>query len=149
MNIITTICRFETECSKRLEYQVIEEDYPECKTEKVLSCGDETETNLVTPRCRYVGVRRCQIVKRRVRKARPRHQCRRVPRKECVRLPCKEERSEDQCRFTVSLRLRETPEETCHLRPSRVCQLGECRTKLKRDCQCQDLSTMSTPTPSP
>ena len=147
MNIIFTICRFETECSRTMEYQVIEEDYPECRTEQVLSCREETDTNLVTPSCRYVGVRRCQIVKKSRRKARPRHQCRRVPRKECVRLPCKEQRSEE-CRVTVSLRLREKPEETCHLQPSRVCQLGECRRKLKRDCHCEELST-STPSPSP
>ena len=131
-----------------MEYQVIEEDHPECKTEKVLSCGEEreeTETNLVSPSCRYIGVRRCQIVKRRLRKARPRHQCRRVPRKECVRLPCKEERSE-QCRVTLRLKLRETPEEICKLRPRTVCQQGECRSKLMRDCQCQESST-STPSP--
>ena len=146
MNIIIMISRFETECSRRLEYQVIEEDYPECRTEKVESCREATETNLVGPRCRQVSVRRCQIVQRSVRKARPRHQCRRVPRKECARLPCREERR-DQCRVTIRLKLSQRPEETCHLRPSRVCQQGECRRTLRRDCHCQDIST-STSTPS-
>ena len=148
------ICRFETECSRTVEYQVIEEDHPECETEKVLSCRDPTETNLVGPRCRQVGVRRCRIVRRSVRKARPRHHCRRVPRKECARLPCTLERRE-QCRVTISLKLSQKPEETCHLQPSRLCQQGECRRKLRRDCQCQDITTLtptsrqtSTPTPT-
>ena len=134
------ISRYETECSKKMEYQVIEEDYPKCRTEKVRSCkgGEETElTNIVDSQCRYVEVRRCKIVKRRSRKARPRHQCRRVPRKQCVKMPCYDTASEE-CRVTIRLEAREVPEEKCQLLPQRVCQEGECRRKLRTECRCQD-----------
>ena len=123
-----------------MEYQIIQEDYPEGRTEKVRSCeGTETDTelsNLVGPQCRYVGVRRCKIVKRSLKKAHPRHQCRRVPRKECVKMPCYEERREE-CRVTIRLEARKVPEEKCELVPRRICQEGECRRRLRRECECE------------
>ena len=133
------ISRYETECSKTMEYQVIEEDYPRCRTEKVRSCtGDSEElTNTVNPQCRYVEVRRCKIAQRTVRKARPRHQCRRVPRKQCVKMPCYDKSSEE-CRETIRLEVREVPEEKCELLPKVVCQEGECRRKLRTECRCED-----------
>ena len=133
-----TISRYETECSKTIEYQVIEEDFPDCRTEKVRSCRGDTErdaSNLVSPQCRYVGVRRCKIVKRSRKKARPRHQCRRVPRKECVKVPCYQR---EECRVTIRLEAKELPEEKCQLLPQRICQEGECRRRLSTQCDCQE-----------
>ena len=78
-----------------MEYKEIEEDYPECKMENVEKCSERERqedsdwfSNFVIPRpyrhCSTVQVMRCNIIKRKRRKAQPRHQCRRVPRKACV-----------------------------------------------------------------
>ena len=125
-----------------MEYRVIQEDYPDCRTEKVRTCkgGTEQETeaaNLVEPQCRYVGVRRCKIVKRSLKKAQPRHQCKRVPRKECVKMPCYEE-TREECRVTIRLEAKRVPDEKCELLPQRVCQEGECRRRLRTDCECEE-----------
>ena len=138
------VSRFETECSNTMEYKTIEEDYPECKREKVEKCSEQERqdmefSNFVITRprqrCSTVEVMRCKIVKRTRRKARPRHQCKRVPRKACVKYPCDEE-AEDQCRVSVKLEREERPEEECSLSPRRVCHQGECRPRLRRTCRC-------------
>ena len=94
---------YETKCGFHIEYQDIEEDHPECRTERVEKCprpgpdqvtikkqntiftfnggADQELSNLVGVEaggCPVVEVRRCRIVTRTRRKARPSHQC-----KEC------------------------------------------------------------------
>ena len=130
-----------------MEYKEIEEDYPECKMENVEKCSErerEEDSDLFsnfvipTPRrhCSTVPVMRCSIIKRKRRKAKPRHQCRRVPRKACVSYPCESE-AREQCRVSVRLEREQRPEEECHLAPRRVCHQGECRPRLRRDCWCE------------
>ena len=137
--------RFETYCLNIMEYKTIEEDYPECKMEKVEKCFEPNgktieSSNFVIPiphprkRCSTVDVMRCNIVKRTQRKVQPKHQCKRVPRKACVKYPCDE--SKEQCRVTVKLEREQRPEEECKLTPRRVCHQGECRPRLRRTCWC-------------
>lgn len=140
-----TICniRYETECGYRIEYQEVTEDHPECRTEKVEKCFDD-EKNLFSnfirrrKRCFNVDVRKCSIVKKTLRKAKPVHQCKRVPRRECSTRPCSRTQS-NNCREYVRLMREERPREECRLRETRICERpGVCRRTLRTSCDCHD-----------
>jgi hypothetical protein len=83
-------------------YQVMEEDYPECRVEVVRSCPTHTSheyNNLVDPEeeCREVAVMRCHIGKRKVRHGRPHSSCSRIPSKFCVKRKCEKKQEEKRC----------------------------------------------------
>jgi len=139
------LCRvdYRTTCSSRLEYQQVEEDFPECRREKVSSCQDKVDTeddsernNLVSPsssNCRQVEVTRCQIQRRTVRKAKPVTRCQRLPTSLCAKRKCKQEST--QCIRRVKMYREQRPEETCTLRPRRMCKGAGCRTVVRKLCR--------------
>ena len=128
-------------------YQVIEEDVPKCKVERVMSCP--SNTTMVTSnltKCREVEVMRCHIVKKKVRRGRPQSSCARLPSKLCVKMACKEEEKE-RCYLVVKMMREMKPEEECKIEQKKKCDNGwrrsvrsKSRTSEISDTRCDDHS---------
>merc|ERR1712059_204855 len=124
-------------------YQKVEEDFPDCWKEKVSSCPETMDSddasrrnNMVSPSipdCRQVDVTRCKIGKRTVRKARPVTKCQRLPQSFCARKKCNQESTD--CHRTIKMTKEQHPEETCTLKPRRICTGSGCRTLRRRECR--------------
>ena len=119
-------------------YQVIEEDYPRCKVEVVRSCptdaSSEQENQIVPNKeCREVEVKRCSIMKRKVRHGRPESSCSRLPSKLCVKKKCKKE--EKKCYLVVKMVREVRPEEECKIRHKKMCKVTEngCMTRVRTE----------------
>ena len=139
---ILSIFRYETECGYHIEYKEVEEDHPECRTEQVEKCTDNFQhPNFILPpqkKCHKVDVRRCQIVKKIIKKAKPIHQCKRVPRKQCSKLPCFKDIQNTKCWTTIKMEKQVKPIEECEMVVKRICETGGvCRKKLRTDCKWQ------------
>ena len=105
-------------------YQVIEEDVPKCKVERVMSCP--SNTTMVTSnltKCREMEVMRCHIVKKKVRRGRPRYSCSRLRSKLCVKMVCKEVEKE-KCNMVVKMVQEMKPEEECKIEQKKKCDNG-------------------------
>ena len=131
--------KFRSKCSTSLVYRVIEEDFPNCRTETVKSCRETLNTeNLVEPEdnCDTVEVNRCQIAKRKVRRAQPNTVCKRLPYKECLKENCG--RQQEACRKITRLVRELQPEENCKFTPRKMCrsdQNSSCTGKVSRVCR--------------
>ena len=128
-------------------YQVIEEDVPKCKVERVMSCP--TNTTMVSSnltKCKEVEVMRCHIVKKKVRRGRPQSSCSRLPSKLCVKKLCKEDEKE-KCYQVVKMVREMKPEEECKIEQKKKCDNGwrrsvrsKSRTSEISDTRCEDHS---------
>ena len=119
-------------------YREVEEDYPKCEIEMVKYCNEtfniEHNDSNTNDKCRDVQVRRCQIVKRKVKKSQPNTRCERVPIKRCVTTKC--EATQTQCEQSVKLVRDLQPQEMCSFTPRRECLKDkECRTVKNKVCR--------------
>ena len=133
--MLTVVCRYSTRCSTSMVVREVEEDYPDCRVEMTRSCkdsGGKDDLLNAVEACPQVEVKRCRIVKRKVRKAQPDTRCARVPSKTCVKKKCQlvKEKCEERVRVLAEFQ----PEESCTFLPRRVCQ-GGCRKIVWRVCE--------------
>ena len=121
---------YSSECYTVNKIVEVEEDTPMCRTEKVESC-----TGNSTVSCRLVGVNRCNIETKLVRRARPESKCERVPSKVCGLVKCRKGRLE--CREEIVTKIEQLPVEKCQLLPQEECQkAGEaCRSVVRKVCR--------------
>ena len=129
------VCRYKSRCTTRMVVQEVEEDYPDCQVKMTKTCTDsqrKNNTEIPSKSCGEVSVRRCQIGKRKVRKAQPDTRCARVPSKTCVKHKCgiAREKCEDRVRMVKEFQ----PQESCTFIPRRVCQEG-CSKRMRRVCK--------------
>merc|ERR1711935_20112 len=108
------------------------DDAKQCKTEYFTRCWSEMQFMKQIedkPRCEDISennvmVKKCEVFKKTVRRARPVSKCKRTPRKLCYRKSCieRETSPEEHCKMETKLIKEVRPKETCELKPETVCE---------------------------